>query len=64
MKEATTLPDYMTIFMTEEESSILRTVVGQFNWVASQSRPGSMFEVCQLSAETERCRYINLEKSK
>ena len=38
-------------FLTEHEHRNLRIVVGQLNWVASQTRPDIAFEVCQLSTK-------------
>ena len=35
-------------FSAREQSSF-RSIVGQLNWVGSQTRPDIAFEVCQLS---------------
>ena len=37
--------------MNEEEKHLYRSIVGQLNWLATQSRPDIAFNVCKLSAK-------------
>ena len=40
--------------MTSEEEKLLRTAIGQLNWVATQTRPDLSYDVLELSMITNR----------
>ena len=37
--------------LNPEEQSAYRTTCGQLNWICTQSRPDTSYDVCQLSAK-------------
>jgi len=46
--------------LTDDERREYRSVVGQLNWVATQTRPDILFEVCLLSSRFESARIDDL----
>ena len=46
--------------LTPDERSEYRSIVGQLNWVATQTRPDILFEVCLLSSRFESARIEDL----
>ena len=46
--------------LTPEERKEYRSIVGQLNWVATQTRPDILFEVCMLSSRFDSARIEDL----
>ena len=46
--------------VTDVERTVLRSVIGQLNWAASQTRPDISFDTCMISTNVNRCTVADL----
>ena len=48
--------------LTNSEKSEFRSVIGQLNWVATQTRPDIAFDVCELSGRVKNAKIADIMK--
>ena len=48
------VPQSRRVSCQESEKTEYRALIGQLNWIATQTRPDIVFDVCQLSVSSSR----------